>query len=219
MLKVLEISLKDTLESVRRNAAFCLHVIITACGEQLRGEHNTFLQWLHPLCSRTVNHSNLATVDSLGADTDNALSAVCAMINVNPSLPLDQILPVVCNALPLRGDASEGPVIYRLLAELVVAQHPVLLSTAWDVATYPSFLSFNEIADLGAKVPLLYVFYALFVQVLSGNSNAIDETKTIALSALREAAAKGGDFAQALGSYVGALRDEAFKAHLMEQLR
>lgn len=241
MMPILQANLADPLESVRRNAAFCVHVIVEACALQLVDHHMTLLQWLHPLCIRNtgasngldvhatssslLHHDNLSTVDSHGADVDNAISAVCKMILINPNLPLSSIIPVILNALPLRGDNTEGPNVYRTLAQLMTSGNPILLEKI-NVQTYNQFFSINNVninslQIVNNEVPIAIAFFAVFVQAISLNSNAIDETKLIVVAALKEVLSNPSLAAikPSLEIFVNALNDAESKQHLMMQLQ
>ena len=86
---------------------------------------------------------------------DNALSAVCRMINVAPAfIPIGQVLPFVLAALPLRGDTSEGPQVYGCLSTLLTQSEPTAVSMVG---------------------PILMATF----EVLSPHSTAIDETKLV----------------------------------------
>lgn len=254
-LPVLQANLADPLESVRRNSAFCMHVIIETCAMQLVDHHLTFLQWLAPLCQRPggaagqaggassatpgspspsssgstssstssiLHHNNLSTVDSQGADVDNSISAVCKMMQINPNLPLASILPVLLNALPLRGDNTEGPNVYRTLTSLLVGQHPVLGERlnvqAFQQVLYLCSVNVQALEAGNHEISLLTALVAVLVQTLSTNSNATDETKAIVRTALREAAAVPV-LKQALESYLGALLEADARNHVIAQLQ
>jgi len=110
LLPVVRVGCTDTMESVRRNSAFCLGVFVESTGPALSGYFLQMLTWLHPLCVRPAGQQVVGGgADVGGADVDNALSAVAKMIRVAPAglIPLDQVLPVLLEALPLRGDTSE----------------------------------------------------------------------------------------------------------------
>jgi hypothetical protein len=111
------------MEAVRRNSAFCLGVLIDSTGKALGPNFLQILQWLYPLCVRKANQ---LAFDTGGADIDNALSAVSKMIRIAPELvPLEQVLPVMVAALPLRADPSEGPSVYGILVTLLMNNNPV----------------------------------------------------------------------------------------------
>eukprot|EP01039_Chlorochromonas_danica_P008516 gene8516-9389_t len=236
-LPIIQANLADPLESVRRNTAFCLHVVIEVCGAKLADHHLAFLQWLHPLCLRSaggadaagagLQHDNLATVDSLGADVDNAISAVCKMMLINPSLPYASILPVLLNSLPLRGDASEGPNVYRTIVGLVTSGHAVCLEKI-NLQASNTFLTLNGGVNMAALQPLLsgqeamilLAIYAVLVQAISNSSNAIDETKAIVSSGLKEIYTKASNpvYRQTLEGYLQSINDADLKQRVIALL-
>lgn len=56
--------------------------------------------------------------------TDNACGAVSRMIMKHPNaVPLDQVLPVFVQALPLKRDFEENEAVYRLLFQLIRSQN------------------------------------------------------------------------------------------------
>lgn len=124
-LPIIQEGLTDSMESVRRNCAFCLGVFVTSTGTAMAGNFMQMLQWLHPLCTRPVAQTN---ADMGGADVDNALSAVVRMIKVAPaSIPLQVVLPAMLVALPLRVDELEGIMVYGSLIELIAASNATAL--------------------------------------------------------------------------------------------
>jgi hypothetical protein len=146
---MIKAGLTDQMESVRRNCAYCVGVLVQATGLALAPHFMSILQALYPLCTRSVDKM---TSDTGGADVDNALSSVARIINVGgPALiPLPQVLPALLAALPLRSDTSEGPNIYGCLCDLVSSSDPSAL------ALLPSILH-------------------AFGQTLLSDSNAVDE--------------------------------------------
>jgi hypothetical protein len=131
LLPFVKAGLSDTMESVRRNSAFCVGVMIQSCKVLMRPHYPSLLQALHPLCARSADKMSS---DTGGADVDNALSAVSRMILESPdSLPLEQIFPVILAALPLRSDHTEGPVVYGCLIEMLKTQNIVAVSMSSQI--------------------------------------------------------------------------------------
>ena len=157
LLPILEVSLKDSMEGVRRNAAFCLGVLVEATGTYLSSHIMQMLSWLYPLCSMRESQP---TNDMGGADIDNAISSVARMINTLQTLiPLDQVLPVMLSALPLRSDHSEGENVYGCIARLMLSGETNALN-------------------------LLPKILESFAVVLHPDSKATAETKTLVKSSL-----------------------------------
>jgi len=58
---------------------------------------------------------------------DNACGVVARLILSSPqSIPLDQVLPVFLNALPLKKDMQENKSVYNSIFSLFRTQHPAL---------------------------------------------------------------------------------------------
>ena len=149
----------DSMETVRRNAAFCVGVLVEATGTALSAHFMQILSWLYPLCSRSEPQQ---ATDMGGADIDNALSSVARMINVAQSLmPLDRVLPVMLSSLPLRSDYSEGENVYGCIARLVLSGEPNSLNN------FPKILE-------------------AFAQVFQSDSKATAETKAVVKSCLQQ---------------------------------
>jgi hypothetical protein len=179
LLPVIQASLTDSMEGVRRNSAFCVGVLVQSTGSALSSQFIHILQWLHPLC---VRKDSQKTSDVGGADVDNALSAVARMIRTAPTLiPLAHVLPVMLASLPLRGDVSEGPNVYGCIANLV------LTNDATAVSLLPTILQ-------------------VLGQVLSASSNDEDETKAIVASFLQQLSVSS-TYSGVLLSYVNQIAD------------
>ena len=133
------------MEAVRRNAAYCLGVLVRVSGAALIPHYMAILQSLHPLCTRPAEQMG---ADKGGADVDNALSTVAYMIKTDLNsmkMVLPQVLPAMLAALPLRSDQSEGPNVYGCVIELLLggdptvqAQLPEVLRVFGDVLTADS---------------------------------------------------------------------------------
>lgn len=162
LMPLIKIGLADQMESVRRNSAYCVGVLVQATGLALAPHFLSILQALYPLCTRSVE--KMAS-DTGGADVDNALSSVARIIIVGKAalIPLAQVLPVMLAALPLRSDTSEGPNIYGCLIELVLSGDP-------------------------SSMVILPQILATFCETLLPNSNAVAEVKERVVLCLKEAA-------------------------------
>jgi hypothetical protein len=126
VIPVIAEALQDRMEEVRRNATFCLGVICTSMGPGFASHYARFLQMLHPLCVRPAEQT--VGADNGGADVDNAVSAVAKMINVAPdSVPLQQVLPVMMAALPLRSDLTEAANVYGCFSTLILSGNAIAL--------------------------------------------------------------------------------------------
>ena len=177
LMPLIKIGLADQMESVRRNSAYCVGVLVQATGLALAPHFMSILQALYPLCTRSAD--KMAS-DTGGADVDNALSSVARIINIGKAalIPLAQVLPVMLSALPLRSDTSEGPNIYGCLIDLVLSGDPSA------IALLPQILS-------------------AFSQTLTQDSNAVTEVKERVTLCLKELASTTSPELQA--SFRGAL--------------
>lgn len=191
VLPIIHAGLNDPSETVRRNSAYTIGVLVERTGNALSSQFMNILQWLHPLCVRTENQGN--TIKD-GADVDNALAAVARMINTVPeSLPLGHVVPVILQALPLRGDPHEGPTIYGCLVKLVRANEPTTVS-------------------------MLPAVISAFGETLSPASKAIEDTQAVTREGLK-LVSQNPQFVPALQSYFSTITDPAFQQALQAALQ
>jgi importin-4 len=180
LFPILKAGCADPMETVRRNSAYTIGVLCQNAPEATGPMYLQMLQWLYPLCVRS---SDEVVSDAGGADIDNALAAVARMIMVaGPSaIPLEQVLPVMLNAMPLRSDFGEGVAIFNCFCGL---------ATDGD-------------ASMLANLPQALV---AFSQVLSEDLQYNDETKTIVVSGLKHLA--GGAHQQVLQNAISQVPEE-----------
>eukprot|EP01114_Cavostelium_apophysatum_P006244 TRINITY_DN1748_c0_g1_i1.p1 TRINITY_DN1748_c0_g1~~TRINITY_DN1748_c0_g1_i1.p1 ORF type:complete len:1062 (-),score=285.77 TRINITY_DN1748_c0_g1_i1:27-3212(-) len=116
------ITMKATADpdpEVRSNATFLLGILLANCGAQGVPYYGQALLAL----SKLFNDSALPNI------VDNACGAVCRMIMTNPNaVPLNQVLPVLLSALPLKADMEENSTVYNCLFHLFNTSNPVLAS-------------------------------------------------------------------------------------------
>lgn len=191
VMPIAQAGLADRMEGMRRNSAVCVGSLVQSAGAALHPHYMILLQWLSPLCIRQEKHRQS---DNGGADVDNALSAVAKMINSSPTtVPLAQVLPVMIQALPLSDDHQEGPGVYSCLSSLLIRNEPNAVAVAPQL-----------IAALG--------------EVLTHNSSAVDETKGICASALRELV-RNPAYTSIVQSYCASLTDpqdvESFRVKVL----
>ncbi|ORX93243.1 ARM repeat-containing protein [Basidiobolus meristosporus CBS 931.73] len=121
MLNLFLKSLNDEEEEVRSNGAFAIGVLCENASVDLSSQYLTILMGLHPLFQR----------QSLANMTDNACGALARMIMARPeAVPMDQVLPVFLQALPLRRDFEENEPVYRCIFTLIRANNPIIMSHA-----------------------------------------------------------------------------------------
>jgi hypothetical protein len=117
ILPVLKRDCCDVIEENRRNACFCLAIIIDGLPiDSLERYFLKFLDWMMPLLVRPPSEAG----DVADADIDNAVAAVCRFIKRCPeheSCP--HLTSLVLAALPLNSDYAEGESVYNALISLV----------------------------------------------------------------------------------------------------
>ena len=102
-------ALADECINVRRNSAFCVGVLCQYGGATAVPRYGHFLTGLRPLFEASSAGDD-------GSCMDNACAAVARMIIVAPdALPLDQVLPVLLGALPLKADMTENMTVSSFL--------------------------------------------------------------------------------------------------------
>lgn len=117
LVPVVLTGLTDEESNVRQNCAFCLGIFAQVCGPALQGHYNALLDGLRPLFD-----------DAKSSVADNACAAVARMIMANPAgIPLEKVLPILLEKLPLKQDLSECDTIFKCLLQLIEAQNPVLM--------------------------------------------------------------------------------------------
>lgn len=119
---------KDEDVEVRSNAAFFLGSLAYWTNVDISHQYIIILESLQPLF--TV--SDDSTREKSERARDNAAGAIARLILKNKAaLPLDQVLPVFFQALPLKQDFAESSKCFDALFELIEQQHP-LINTHFD---------------------------------------------------------------------------------------
>eukprot|EP00891_Asterochloris_glomerata_P009671 jgi/Astpho2/9671/e_gw1.00146.14.1_t len=126
--------LRDSEAGNRQNAAYCAGLLAQHCPQQVHGQLGQLLQVLSPLFSQ----------DERPTTRDNACGAVGRLIlALGAHMPVDQVLPVMLGALPLREDFDEAQPVYSSLCHLatnpnsaqgVVPQVPAIVQALGAVA-------------------------------------------------------------------------------------
>ncbi|KAI9302006.1 armadillo-type protein [Cunninghamella echinulata] len=115
----------DEDQTVKSNAAFALGVLVTYSQIDLSSHYPAILTALHPLFQG----------QTLPNTTDNATGAVARLILAHPeAVPLDQVLPVLTSALPLKADYAENEPVFNCLFQLFRSNN------AFVFAHIPQFL-------------------------------------------------------------------------------
>ncbi|KAK4700212.1 importin-4, partial [Phenoliferia sp. Uapishka_3] len=115
-------SLADPEAEVQSNGAFAMGSLIFHSQTDLSSQYMNILGVLHPL---------FAPNDDRKAENaqDNACGCVSRMILKNISaVPLDQVLPVLIQALPLKRDFAESEKTFAAIFELFRAENPIILA-------------------------------------------------------------------------------------------
>ena len=112
--------LLDADDNVKHNAAFCAGVCCEGLGNLILPDYPQLLQALGVLFTVDPNQA-----DSSAACVDNAVAAICRMVMTSPeSVPIDQVLPAMLKALPLKNDFVENETVFKCLLGLIHGNHP-----------------------------------------------------------------------------------------------
>ena len=107
--------LADEDHNVNRNAAFCAGTCCEGLGELVVGDYPQVLPAIGQLFNIDASSS-----DQSAAAVDNAAAGVCRMIMASPNnVPINQVLPVLLKALPLKNDLTENETVYKCLLGLL----------------------------------------------------------------------------------------------------
>ncbi|KAI8150043.1 armadillo-type protein [Fennellomyces sp. T-0311] len=146
----------DEEETVRSNAAFALGVLVANTDTDLSQQYPTILSALHPLFEN----------QSLPGTTDNASGAVARLILAHPNaFPLDQVLPVFLNALPLKSDYAENEPVFECLFSLFRANNAFVMGHIPQfLPIFSSVLSSEEQLTEATRAQLIELLRALNAQ-------------------------------------------------------
>lgn len=151
----------------RRNAAFCV-------GELCKNGGNSVLKYLADVLSGLYPLFGESEPDN--AVKDNAAGAVARMIMSHPeSIPLNQVLPVFLQVLPLKEDYEESVSVYGCICDLVLSSNsqilsfvPQLVNVFAQVAVSPVEASEVKV-HIGRAFSHLISIYGHQIQPLLGN--------------------------------------------------
>jgi hypothetical protein len=117
LLQIFQRALTDSDPEVRSNAAYGMGTLCANTTKDITAQYPAILQLLSPL----FNNQPVANI------TDNACGAVCRMIMTRPdAIPLDDVLPVILQTLPLKADYNENVPVYTCLVKLIQSGHPAI---------------------------------------------------------------------------------------------
>jgi hypothetical protein len=123
LLELFHRALGDSDSEVLSNAAFATGLLVENSERDLAPQMLQLLQALRPL----FNVPEPASAALLNAK-DNAAGAVARLIVRNSAaMPLDQVLPIFVDALPLKHDFLENRPVFRALFHLFKTNGPILL--------------------------------------------------------------------------------------------
>lgn len=104
----------DSEPQVQSNAAFGIGLLIEHSKQDLSAQYGTVLQALHPMFNIPPD-SPSSKITAL----DNAAGAVARIVVRNTAaIPLDQVLPILFGALPLKQDFLENRPVFRAIFHL-----------------------------------------------------------------------------------------------------
>lgn len=122
LLELFYQALGDEEPEVRCNAAYAVGLLVEHSEKDLSPQYLHLLSALHPLFE--VPPSSHV---SWWKAHDNAAGAVSRLILRNATaVPLDQVLPILINALPLQHDFLENPPVFKAIFRLF-GTHPQAL--------------------------------------------------------------------------------------------
>ena len=111
-------ALEDDDAEVRSNACYAIGNICMYTQMDLTTHYPAILQKLAPL------FSNQPMVNVM----DNACGAACRMIIANAAhMPVEQVIPVVLQHMPLKKDFAENEPVWQCLEQLVKQRHAVIM--------------------------------------------------------------------------------------------
>lgn len=151
--------LADEDDNVKRNAAFTIGVCCEGLGELVVSQYPQILSTISPLFQIDSSAS-----DQSAACVDNAAAAVSRMITTCPQAvqPMNQVLPVLLKALPLKNDMTENETVYKCLLGLLQANHPdVAVNKAEFLRVFQSAMAEGSNVDDELKVSINQALAAL----------------------------------------------------------
>lgn len=114
LLELFYQALSDEESEVQCNAAFAVGLLVEHSQKDLSPQYLHLLSALRPFLQLPPNAPS-----SRWKTHDNAVGAVSRLIVRNAAaVPLDQLLPIVINALPLHHDPLENPPVFKAIFHL-----------------------------------------------------------------------------------------------------
>ncbi|KAF9432023.1 hypothetical protein BGZ76_011403, partial [Entomortierella beljakovae] len=157
-------ALGDEEAEVRSNAAYAVGALCESTNLDVSSQYPNILTALYPL----FQNQNLDNA------TDNACGAVARMIMKHPNaVPLDQVLPVFLQALPLKRDYEENEPVYNLLFSLIRSQNAWIFSNiAQILAVFTEVLPKEDELKTHTRTEMIEIVKALNQQFPALNIGA-----------------------------------------------
>jgi len=185
LLPIVFTGLSDAAIPVRRNASFCLGVLVEVGGDKLFSMYKQFLDALMPNLQipEGIKKKHL---DGAIASKENAVSAICKMITTNSSgVPVAQLVPEILKCCPLTSDLSECKAVYRTIMFLFQADTGMMQQHLPDIINIFAAVLHN--ADVDEK---LRIDIAAFCKSLQGHQQMcgqVEQTLGMLTPEIREA--------------------------------
>ncbi|KAI8380680.1 armadillo-type protein [Blakeslea trispora] len=146
----------DEDNSVRSNAAYALGILSANSQIDLTTQYPAILTALHPL----FQNQPVPTI------TDNATGSVARLILARPNaVPLEQVLPVFINVLPLKADFAENEPVFHCLFSLFRANNAFIQSQIPHLLpVFHHVLSNEDQIDDATRTQLVELLHALNAQ-------------------------------------------------------
>ncbi|KAF9953080.1 hypothetical protein BGZ72_005712 [Mortierella alpina] len=156
--------LADEEPEVRSNAAYTIGALCQNTTIDISSQYPAILTALYPL----FQGQNLDNV------TDNACGAVARMIMRHPDVvPVDQVLPVFVQALPLKRDYEENEPVYKLLFQLIRSQNTWVFNNLTQLLTiFAGVLSKEDELKPHTRQEMIEIIKALNTQFPALNISA-----------------------------------------------
>jgi len=158
----------DEDDDVRNNAVFGLGELVLHAGEIMYPHFDGILATL----SRLLSDEKAPRV------IDQIAGAVCRLILANKNLvPLDAVVPVVLQQLPMREDLDEYAVVFQALTVLFADQNPLVANAMPNLVAYSLILlNTDEEFDREKVLPLVHGLLQKFKIGLPEKFSACIET-------------------------------------------
>ncbi len=152
LLPMVKRCMSDEDARVRRNTAFCIGIMAETAGSAYKAHFPALLESL----AATFQNSTNGVMNGGQQETcvlDNAASAVARIIMADEGTSpwIQQALPVLLSALPLKVDMNENRTVYQCVSGLLVMGHPVALQHASTILTALSKALGQEKVDVNVK--------------------------------------------------------------------